>query len=487
MEFRNSDFEVGVPLDSFDSFVRLVSRLYSLESRMLWSLLATVAEGVLNRLAAQKSANSAPLQQQPLSTLGQPLPHPSDAVYLDYQATTPVWPEVAKAATPYLTTHWGNPSSAHAFGRPCAAAVSHARAAVAALINAQPDEILFTACGSEADNHAIVGALELEEARRRAAPPSAASSPPPHVVISAIEHPAVDKCVAALEATGRLTATRVAVDAEGLVDAADVAAAVTERTILVSVMHSNNEVGSVQPIARIAAAARAACPGVLVHTDAAQSVGKVALDVAELGVDMLTVVGHKFGAPKGVAALYKRRGLRLPPLLHGGGQEAGLRAGTECVVLQVALGRAAEIALAELPQLREHMAATRDRLAELLTEGLGAENVRVNGPVRADERLPNTLSVGLRGVRAAELLAALSERVAASASAACHSGEAAHSVSSVLRAMGVPLEYAVGTLRLSTGRHTTMSEVERAAELILAEARRQLADASIDPNVQETQ
>ena len=412
-----------------------------------------------------------------LSGIGSPLPRApehGDAIYLDYAATTPVWPEVAEAATPYLRLHWGNPSSGHVFGRSCAADVGKARSAVAQLIGASDDEIMFVSCGSEADNHAIAGACEAEWARRGQA--NERTSALPHVVTTNIEHPAVTACIEALEKAGRLAATYVPVDAEGRVSAAAVAGAVTAQTFLVTVMHSNNEVGAVQPIAAIAKAVRAVRPAVLVHTDAAQSVGKLPVHVSELGVDMLTVVGHKLGAPKGVGALYVKAGLRLPIHLHGGGQEGGRRAGTECVVLITALGEACRIAHAELPALGAHMRKTRDRLATLLTDGLGADRVRLNGPADDDWRLPNTLSIGLRAVRAAPLLGALAEKVAASAGAACHSQSSeGGTVSAVLSAMGVPREYGLGTLRLSTGRHTTNDEVERAAALIVAEARRQLA------------
>lgn len=410
------------------------------------------------------------------SGIGVPLPRAPEhgtCIYLDYQATTPVWPEVAEAAIPYLRLHWGNPSSGHAFGKPCATAVKRARAAVARLINASPAEILFTACGSEADNHAIVGAIKAEEARRRLA--GVKGGPLPHVVTSNVEHPAIVECLEAARGCGRADVTYVPVDGEGRVTAEAVAAALTPQTVLVTVMHANNEVGAMQPIGEIVAACRAAKPGVLVHTDAAQSVGKVAVDVEALGVDLLTLVGHKFGAPKGVAALYVRRGLQLPNFLHGGGQEGGRRAGTECVVLVAALGRAAEIAVAELDALQAHMRATRDRLAALLWEGLGGGGdgvLRRNGPEQEEHRLPNTLSVGIRGVNASALLATLSEKVAASAGAACHTDHA--SISAVLRAMDVPRDYAIGTLRLSTGRHTTMDDVERGAALILEQARAQM-------------
>ena len=400
-------------------------------------------------------------------------PEHGTCIYLDYQATTPVWPEVAAAATPFLTHHWGNPSSGHAFARPCAAAVKSARTSVAALIGAKDDEIIFTACGSESDNHAIVGALEAEEKRRRAAA-GANALPLPHVVASNIEHPAIEQCLEALKNAGRLAVTYVPCDTEGRVAPAGVARACTPQTILVTVMHSNNEVGSVMPITDIAKAAKAAQPSVLVHTDAAQSIGKIDISVDALGVDLLTIVGHKFGAPKGVAALYVRAGTSLPKMLHGGGQEGGRRAGTECVVLVSALGEAARIAREEAAPLRAHMARSRDMLKRLLVEGLPEGATRDNGPADAAHRLPNTLSIGIAGVRSSELLNSLSEQLAASAGAACHSHAAA--VSSVLQAMDVPLEYAVGTLRLSTGRHTTEADVRKAAKLIIAEATRQRAN-----------
>ena len=411
------------------------------------------------------------------SGIGSPLPRAPEhgaCIYLDYQATTPVWPEVAAAAEPYLKLHWGNPSSGHAFGRPCASAVAKARREVASLINAAEDEIMFTGCGSEADNHAIFGALELEEARRRDAGASAAKSPLPHVVASNIEHPAIEKCLDALKAAGRLDVSYVPVDNEGRVSAEAIGDACTKHTILVSVMHSNNEVGSLQPVAEIVEAARRANPAILVHTDAAQSIGKVEVDVEKLGVSMMTIVGHKFGAPKGVAALYIKKGLSLPNYMHGGGQEGGRRAGTECVVLLAAIGEAARIAKAEATPLRAHMKATRDALAQKLIDGLPDGSVRINGPADASHRLPNTLSIGLKGVKSSILLNQLSEELAASAGAACHTNHA--SISAVLRAMDVPAEYAVGTLRLSTGRHSSMEEIDKAARLIIKEAKRQWAE-----------
>lgn len=418
----------------------------------------------------------APTSSRDTLGIGQPLPRAPEhgnCIYLDYQATTPVWPEVAAAAEPYLRLHWGNPSSGHAFGRPCAAAVTEARTQVAALINASADEIMFTSCGSEADNHAIVGVLMREEMRRRAEPLDAAR-PPPHVVTSNIEHPAIERCLEEFKAAGRLTVAYVPVDGEGRVSAPAVAAAVTPHTILVTVMHSNNEVGSVQPLAEIVKLVRAKKPDVVIHTDAAQSIGKLELDVQQLGVDLLTIVGHKFGAPKGVAALYVAKPLKLPNYVYGGGQEGGRRAGTECVVLLAAMGAAAKIAREQASPLQAHMRMTRDRLATKLVEGLPESSCRINGPFDETQRLPNTLSIGIRGVRSSVLLSRLSEKLAASAGAACHSHAAA--ISSVLRAMQVPTDYAVGTLRLSTGRHTTVAEVDAAAELIIEETKRQWAE-----------
>ena len=279
-----------------------------------------------------------PFSSRVVAAIGDPLPRlpeHGDCIYLDYQATTPVWPEVAAAATPYLTHHWGNPSSDHAFGWPCARAVSKARHSVAQLIGAKDDEILFVSCGSEADNHAIVGAVEAEEARRRGAVASGTSLP--HIVTSNVEHPAVEACIEALREAGRVEVSYVPVDSEGRLTAGAVCDALRESTVLVSIMHANNEVGSLQPLGEIADAVRACHPRALIHSDAAQSVGKVTLDLRDelRNVDLLTVVGHKIGAPKGVGALYIRDGVGLPKLLHGGGQEAGRRAGTECVVLQV--------------------------------------------------------------------------------------------------------------------------------------------------------
>lgn len=454
---------------------------------------ATAAAGVVGAANGASVGAAADGAAASSSAVGAPLPHLRDCVYLDYNATTPIFPEVRDAMRPFTFELFGNPSSGHAYGRQTAAAVADARAAVAALVNAEhPDEIKFVGCGTEADNWAIWGTVMA--ARQRwlgdggggsgdgagggadgnggSAEEGAALPPLPHVVTGAIEHPAVLACLEALARARLLEYTAVGAGADGRVSAEAVRAAIRPgRTVLVTVMHSHNEVGSLNPIAEIAAAARAA--GALMHTDAAQSIGKVAVDVGALGVDLATIVGHKFGAPKGVAALYVRRGAALAPLLSGGGQEGGARAGTESVLLIAGLGAAADIARRELAAVSAHMAAAREALLEALLAGLPEGAARVNGPADPDQRLPNTLSISIRGLNAAALLAALSGKLAASAAAACHSGAAGGCGSPALAAMGVGAEWAAGTLRLSVGHHTTMDDVKRAAALILEEAARQ--------------
>eukprot|EP00903_Cladosiphon_okamuranus_P013005 g12134.t2 len=397
-------------------------------------------------------------------------------IYLDYNATSPIFPEVSREMFPFIGECFGNPSSAHALGRACKAAVVKARARVAALLGCSPEEVVFVASGSEADNHAILASLAIHaKSSASSSLPSngdvvengaSAASPnaPPvqHVVSSAIEHPAITKCLDHLAAEGRVKVTYVGVDGEGRVSVEEVVGALRPDTALVTIMHSNNEVGSLQPIKEIAEACRPR--GILCHTDAAQSIGKVPVKVSGLGVDMLTLVGHKFGAPKGVAALFVRRGLALPPMVHGGGQEAGRRAGTENVLLISGMGKAAEIVNVELDQLSKHLAAMRARLLDILLAADLGEGVKVHGPRDPSLRLPNTLSIGIPGVEARVLLERLSETVAASAGSACHAGGA--TMSGVLQAMGVDEPTGFGTLRLSVGRHTTRKEVDQAGAAI---------------------
>ena len=401
-------------------------------------------------------------------------------VYLDYNATTPIFPEVAAAMEPFLWEHFGNPSSGHAFAAPCRDAVAKARGQVATMLGCHPDEVVFTSCGSESDNHAIASAVDLFVEQKR----GEIGSYVPHVVSTAVEHPAILEYLAAKAKANVLTYDLVPVDEEGLVDPKAVAAKVTSNTCLVTVMHANNETGAIQPVAECARLAREKNRDVLIHTDAAQSCGKIPVKVNDLGVDMCTVVGHKIGAPKGVAALYVASGAPFSKLLHGGGQEAGRRAGTENVLHIVGLGAACELVEREKDVLPSHMSAMRDELLRRLELGLGDDDgsgVRVNGPIDDAKRLPNTLSVGIKGVSASQLLDVLKDDVAASAGAACHSGEAAASVSAVLRAMAVPEEYAIGTLRLSVGRHTCPADVENGAALVVDAARAQREEIAALP------
>ena len=382
-------------------------------------------------------------------------------IYLDHNATTPVDPRVFKAMAPYLTSEWGNPSSNHAYGLRARAALDDARVRVATLIGARPSEMVFTGSGSEADALAIRGAVLAARAAGAARTAGAARQ---HVITQATEHPAVLAACRELEALHGVVVTVLPVDGAGRVDPDAVAAAITPETVLVTIMHANNETGTIQPIREISAITRA--HGVLLHTDAAQSVGKVTVDVHDLGVDLLTVVGHKMCAPKGVAALFVRDGVALHPLIGGGGQEHGLRAGTENVAYAVGLGRAADLAAHALADGETaRLTALRDHLEERLHELLPGR-VHLNG--HRTERLPNTLNVRIDGAPALALLAGVAS-VAASAGSACHSGE--DRPSPVLTAMGIPEREALTALRLSVGRWTTTAEVEQAAEDIARAAR----------------
>jgi len=373
----------------------------------------------------------------------------SDLIYLDCNATTPVDPRVVAAMSDALARLWGNPSSGHRRGVEARAAVERAREQVAACLGAEPGEIVFTSGGSESDNWAIQGVVARE--------------PGAHVVTSAVEHPAVLEPLRALEREGAITLTVVGVDRSGRVDPAEVAAAIAPETVLVSVMLANNEVGTLQPIAEIAALCRAR--GALLHTDAAQAVGKVAVDVRELGVDLLTVAGHKLYAPKGVGALFVRRGVLLAPLIRGAGHERGLRAGTENVASVVGLGLACELAAADLAAEAPRLAALRDRLEAGLAAGVPGL-IRHGHP---ELRLPNTASVAFPGFDANLLLSRLADEVAASAGAACHTDEV--TPSHVLTAMGVDLATARATVRFSVGRFTTGDEVDRGVRRVIAVVR----------------
>lgn len=364
-------------------------------------------------------------------------------IYLDYNATTPIAPEVLEAMLPFLAEHFGNPSSSHVYGMAARQAVAEARASVAALIHARKDEIVFTGSATEANNLALLGVASASGRTRR------------HLVISAVEHPAVMQPAQHLREKG-CDLTVVPVDCYGRVDPQAVAAAVRPDTFLVSVMHANNEVGTIQSIAEIARLVRPM--GTLLHTDAAQSAGKVEIDVDALGVDLLTLAGHKFYAPKGVGALYVRSGTPINPIFFGADQERGLRPGTENVPLVVAMGAAARLA-------REHLSVATDKLQELrdaLHERLAAAapGLVLNG--HPTERLPNTLHVSFPGIDGRELLSRIAGRVAASVGSACHSETDA--VSGVLAAMGCDADRVSGAVRLSVGWMSTPEEIEAAAE-----------------------
>lgn len=370
----------------------------------------------------------------------------SDLIYLDYNATTPVDPRVAEVVSDALTRLWGNPSSGHALGRAARAAVARAREQVAACLGADADEVVFTSGGSESDNWAIRGVVDARGAG--------------HVVTSAVEHPAVLECVRRLEREGRIRLTEVGVDRDGVVHLGEVEEALAGDTVLVSVMLANNEVGTVQPVAEIAGLCRPR--GILVHTDAAQAIGKIPVDVDDLGVDLLTVAGHKLYGPKGVGALYVRRGVAIAPLVRGAAHERGLRAGTENTASIVGLGLGCELAAADVVEEGPRLAALRDRLENALSAGV-PDLIHHGHPGR---RLPNTSSVAVPGVDSNALLASLADSVAASAGAACHTE--AVTPSHVLTAMGVDPATAMSTVRFSVGRFTTADEVDEGARRVLA-------------------
>lgn len=372
---------------------------------------------------------------------------PMHPLYFDHNATTPIAPSVLEAMLPFLQEHFGNPSSAHPLGRACQEAIEDARARVAMLLGATPDEIVFTSGGTESNNLAILGTMLSE-----------GFAPDSHLIISAIEHPAVLEPARYLERLG-FDLTIVGCDSRGLIDPAEVEAAIRPNTRLVSVMHANNETGVVQPIAKISEICQAR--KVLVHTDAAQSVGKIPAFVDDLGADLLSVAGHKFYAPKGVGALYVRRGLGLVPVLHGAGHERGLRPGTENVPYIVGLGQAAALAFRGQHEMGKRLANLRDDLLSRLRAAVG-DQLRVNG--EDAPRLPNTLSVSFPEVPAVDILARTPD-LCASTGSACHSSVT--SMSPTLAAMKVEPEHARGTIRLSIGWFTSEEDIERAAALLI--------------------
>jgi cysteine desulfurase len=364
-----------------------------------------------------------------------------EAIYLDHNASTPIAPEVAADMEPHLEGAFGNPSSLHWAAQEAHAAVERGRARVAALLGCHADEIVFTSGGSEANNLALKGLLLT------------GSDGPGHVITSQIEHPAILEPCRFLTRFG-VAVTPLRVNGAGLVDPDDVRKAITKSTSLISIMHANNEVGTVQPITEIAAIARE--HGIRFHTDAAQSVGKIAARVDDLGVDLLSVAGHKVYAPKGVGALYVRRGVEIEPLIHGAGHEGGRRAGTECALLAAALGKACEVARPWIGM--PGIESLRDRFWERLRAAFGNTVVLNGHPTR---RLPNTLNVSFIGQLGADILARL-PAVAASTGSACHSGRI--TLSPVLKAMGIAPEIGMGAIRFSLGRATTPYAIERVVD-----------------------
>jgi cysteine desulfurase len=387
---------------------------------------------------------------------------PDTPIYLDYNATTPVDPRVVDAMLPYLTTHFGNPSSTHGFGDEPRDAVETARAQVARLVGSAPDDIVVTGSGSEANALAIRGAVLGHHGDR---------DTPCHVITQQTEHPAVLRTCRSLQRLHNVDVTYLPVGADGLVDPDAVASAISTRTVLVSVMYANNETGTIQPIAELARIAHER--DVLFHTDAAQAVGKVPVDVDSLDVDLLTLVGHKMYAPKGIGALFVRPGTHLEPLVCGGGQERGRRAGTENVCFAVALGAAAELAAADLAAGEpDRVRLLRDELHRRLVDRLPG-TVLLNG--HGTERLPNTVNLAVVPFGGNDLLAAAPD-VAASTGSACHAGNT--QPSPVLIAMGralpaaaMPSERAQCAVRFSLGRWTTADDIERAVQRLDAACR----------------
>lgn len=368
-------------------------------------------------------------------------------IYLDNNSTTPIAAPVRDAMAPFLAEYYGNPSSMHSMGRVCSEAIEDARGHVAAAIGAEREQIVFTSGGTESNNTALKGVLLRE-----------APSVDGHLIVSVLEHPAISRPAEYLARLG-VAVSEVGCDAHGRVEPDAVGRAIRSDTRLVSVMHANHEIGTVQPIREIANICRE--HNVLLHTDAAQSLGKIPVNVCDLGVDLLSIAGHKFGAPKGIGALFVGDKVLLEPLMHGAGHEQGMRAGTENVPGIVGLGTAAVLAARGLETNGARMLFLRDRLLDHLSEVIGP-SLSING--EQGQRLPNTLSVNFPNVVGRELLARVPE-VCASTGAACHSTGA--TLSKTQRAIGLRPAIGNGTVRLSLGWHTSEDDVERAASLLI--------------------
>ena len=373
-------------------------------------------------------------------------------IYLDYNATTPVDQDVFKAMLPYFKTYFGNPSSSHQYGKVTKEAVDAARQQVAKLLGADASEIVFTSGGSESNNHAIIGTAFANKKKGK------------HIITSRIEHPSVCETLRYLEEKFGYKITNLPVDKYGMVNSLELEKAMTDETVLITIMHANNETGTIQPIQEIGKIAKE--KNVTFHIDAAQSCGKIEVNVDKLYVDLLTMAGHKLYAPKGIGAFYIRNGTKVDNYIHGAGQEQKRRAGTENVPYIVGLGKACEIGRSSIQEFDQRIKMLRERLHTNIVDGLGAENVKLNG--HPEQRLPNTLNVSFKGVVGEELLRIMPE-IAASTGSACHAGST--EPSAVLLAMGLSREQALGALRLSLGRWSTREEIDKASQLIISNAK----------------
>ncbi|MCK5820906.1 MAG: selenide, water dikinase SelD [Bacteroidales bacterium] len=385
-------------------------------------------------------------------------------IYLDYNATTPVDPEVIEAMEPFFREHFGNPSSSHYYGSVTRTAIEKARLQLAKLISAKPQEIVFTSGGTESNNMAIQGVAFANQHKGK------------HIITSSVEHPAVSEVCRYLEDFGFII-TRVPVDGYGMINPEDVRQAIRKDTILISIMDANNEVGTIQPIKEIAAIARK--HNIIIHTDCAQSLGKSSVSVEDLGVDLLSVAGHKLYAPKGVGALFLREGVRIKKIFHGADHEQNTRPGTENVLEIVGLGHACEIAQRDLEVNIQRMQSARDLLESELSDAF--PEMRING--HPEHRLPNTLNVSFRNMEASSLLLAM-DGVAASAGAACHADEVL--ISPVLQAMDIPVDWAMGTIRFSTGKNTSKDEIHKAVHEIILKAKQFMPDDEEESILEET-
>ena len=369
-------------------------------------------------------------------------------IYLDYNSTTPIIPEVADVMRPFLTDFFGNPSSSHWYGVQTKKAIEDARQQVASLLDCQVEEILFTSGGSESNNYAIKGVAFAHKEKGN------------HIITSQIEHPAVIEVCEYLKKWG-FEISYIPVSDKGVIDLAALEEAVKPTTILITVMHANNEVGTIQPIEEIAQIDKN--NGIILHSDGAQSVGKIATSVKDLGVDLFSVAGHKLYAPKGVGALYIKQGVELEKQIHGANHERNLRAGTENILEIVGLGKACEIAKRDIEKNHIHMKETRDRLINGLQDSLrGNVDFKVNG--HSQNRLPNTASLSFANIEANTLISEIETRVAVSPGAACHSNQV--KLSATLEAMKVPLDFAMGTIRFSTGKFTTTGEIDEVISIV---------------------